>query len=206
MLKADSAVTAVLHDTGTPVLLRNYMPRQDQHRDPTIVQAARATSAAPLFFKPLKAVFQGLEEEYCDAGLGYNNPISLLMDEAAELWQGRQFGCILSIGTGYPKIVGAGPSLVGLLRKTIDIATDAEKIAEDVRKGWDRYSRQLSAVYFRFNVEQGLEDVQLDEYRKFGRVSAMTLHYLSKSRVRKDVDRCAECIKRPTAQSQGTLL
>jgi hypothetical protein len=128
------------------------------------------------------------------------------MDEAAELWQGRRFGCILSIGTGYPKIVGAGPSLVGLLRETIDIATDAEKIAEDVRKGWDRYSRQLSAVYFRFNVEQGLEDVQLDEYRRFGRVSAMTLNYLSKSRVRKDVDRCAECIKRPTAQSQGTLL
>ena len=137
--------------------------------------------------------------------LGYNSPIALLMGGPAEIWQGRQFGCILSIGRGYMKLLCAGPSLVGLLGKTIDIATSAEKIAEDIGKGWEKYSRELSAVYFSFNVEQDMEDIHLDEYRKFGKISAMTSNYLSKSRVQNDVDLCAQFIKYPTAQVQGTL-
>jgi patatin-like phospholipase/acyl hydrolase len=61
-----------------PVLFRTYQSRE-MHLDCKIWEAARATSAAPTFFKRIEI---GREQPFIDGGLGRNNPSRLLLDEA----------------------------------------------------------------------------------------------------------------------------
>lgn len=72
------------------------------HRMP-IWQVARATSAAPTFFEPLKA------EGYMfkDGGLGTNNPASVALQEVTQLHEQKPL-LLLSIGTG--RASGTGDS------------------------------------------------------------------------------------------------
>jgi hypothetical protein len=65
-----------------------------------IWEAARATSAAPSFFKPMTIK----SSTYVDGGLGYNNPAKLALIEAGRIWVGRDV-CLVSIGTGHPSAV-----------------------------------------------------------------------------------------------------
>jgi len=67
---------------GIPVLFRIYQYRGTQAviRTPEgckIWQAARATSAAPTFFKRIKI---GRKQEYIDGGMGCNNPSEVVLD------------------------------------------------------------------------------------------------------------------------------
>ena len=56
-----------------PVFLRSYVNDKDRSLLPDIKiwEAARATSAAPTYFKPLKVG----DYELLDGGLGANNPL-----------------------------------------------------------------------------------------------------------------------------------
>lgn len=47
-------------------------------------QACRATSAAPTFFDSV--AIGPFEEEFVDGGLGKNNPINVLWNEAQDAW------------------------------------------------------------------------------------------------------------------------
>ena len=62
------------HATSMGAHLRTYdNPKcPTEYADWAIWEAARATSAAPTFFKALK---KG-EKSYVDGGLGYNNPVA----------------------------------------------------------------------------------------------------------------------------------
>jgi predicted acylesterase/phospholipase RssA len=51
----------------------------------TIVEACLATSAAPLIFSPLQKDHGGSTELFIDGGLGYNNPVGLLLRESAAI-------------------------------------------------------------------------------------------------------------------------
>ena len=72
-----------------------------------IWEAARATSAAPTFFKRIKIGPSGSGIDYVDAGIGCNNPIKQVMAEAARVFgEEAPVGCIISIGTGQSGSVG----------------------------------------------------------------------------------------------------
>ncbi|KAF0322510.1 patatin-like serine [Colletotrichum asianum] len=61
-------------------------------------KAARCTSAAPMYFKPIS--HNGLDCH--DGGLLYNNPVQRAMNECNSLWGGKaNFDLILSVGSGY---------------------------------------------------------------------------------------------------------
>src|SRR5436190_12860203 len=62
----------------------------------TILEAARATSAAPTYF-PEMHIDGNL---YVDGGIGYNNPSEEAIREARRIWPKREIGCLVSIGTG----------------------------------------------------------------------------------------------------------
>ena len=49
-----------------------------------IWEAARATSAAPTLFKRISIGPKGAEEEFLDGGMGCNNPVLRLIEEAEE--------------------------------------------------------------------------------------------------------------------------
>ncbi|KAG9768788.1 hypothetical protein KCU88_g7080, partial [Aureobasidium melanogenum] len=180
---------------------RSYPVTFDEGHPCTIWQAARATSAASTFFKPVEVA--GVH--WCDAALGFNNPTKLVLAEAARLWsdQRRHFdenkiGVLLSIGTGESKIISLGKrhgSLLGesvhdLSRrlgvdfrvlealKTITTGTNqtAFEMKGDMRQRKVR-NNWASDRYFRFNVDRGLEEVALFEYEKIEEMKANTSEY-----------------------------
>ncbi|KAJ4183356.1 hypothetical protein NW755_009847 [Fusarium falciforme] len=81
-------------------------------REMQLWEAARATSAAPLYFPPFSregnhdATRDGTKQVYLDGGLWHNNPIRIADSEARAIWPNDKHAhpdMILSIGTGYHK-------------------------------------------------------------------------------------------------------
>ena len=57
----------------------------------------------------------------------------------------------------------------------------------------ERY-KNLPGVYHRLNVERGLEDVSLDEWKKLGEVKTHTLAYLNRHEISREVDEIVEIL------------
>ncbi|EIM79527.1 FabD/lysophospholipase-like protein [Stereum hirsutum FP-91666 SS1] len=66
----------------------------------TIIEAARATTAAPTFFKRAVITVDEIKQTYMDGGLVQNNPCDVVLQEANLIFPDRQIAGILSIGTG----------------------------------------------------------------------------------------------------------
>lgn len=96
--------------------------------------------------------------------------------------------CFISIGTGDPGKEAIKDGMIGFLSQTVvDIATETEKTE---KKFIARYAKHFDENrYFRFSVDQGLQNIGLDEYRRKGAIEAATEGYLNhairKSWVRK---------------------
>ncbi|KAJ7841447.1 FabD lysophospholipase-like protein [Mycena leptocephala] len=164
-----------------PVLFRTYNTTNSPAMDCTIWQAGRATSAAPTFFKQIRIGPPGIEEAFVDGGMGQNNPIAALLLEAQVVFPDHQIACIISLGTGQPHTIKIPtPSLLKRLFP-LDVIEAIKGIATDCEK-----QHQLSAhhfdpvphVYFRFNVERGMQDIQLNQWERLGDVAANTRQYL----------------------------
>ena len=165
-----------------------------------IWEAGRATSAAPTFFKRIYIGSEGAKVAYLDAGLGYNNPIQQVLEEAQAVFgSGRQLGCVVSLGTGetdaqdynqpgwFEKIVPF--QLVKSLEK---IATNAAKIAQDYEKKFQNGTH----IYFRLNVHRSVGRMALDEWQKLGNITLLTNNYLKEAAVSREIDRLVNILIR----------
>lgn len=133
-----------------------------------------------------------MQEEFLDAGIGCNNPIQFLLEEAAEAFgPERLVSCIVSIGTGHPKVntykrPGFFQKLIPL--DLVDVlrsmATDTEKAASDMKARF----KDHPTLYHRFNVRKGLENVTLKEWKKLSEVKTQTKAYLEDHDVSQGVD------------------
>jgi len=85
---------------GTPTIFRSYTGEGIRPSKCEIWKAARATSAAPSFFKEMYIDVPRPGVTYVDGGLGHNNPAELALDEAGRIWPDNKSFCLLSIGTG----------------------------------------------------------------------------------------------------------
>jgi len=180
------------HVDNEPRIFRTWEASKFQGYNCTIWEAARATSAAPRFFKRILIGDPGMEEEFVDAGLGCNNPTKQLIQEASqELSSDALVGCIVSIGTGQPKVSGfAKPSAfqrilpLELIEVLKGIATDTEKVARDME---DRF-RMCPGLYHRLNVDRGLDEISLEEWQRLGEVRTHTERYIRQSHVDRSID------------------
>ncbi|KAK0447477.1 FabD/lysophospholipase-like protein [Desarmillaria tabescens] len=184
----------------SPQRFRTYQGLPNQGPDCKIWEAARATTAAPTFFKAIKIIGSGgFGPEYVDAGLGFNNPTKEVRDEAKELFgSNRRVGVFLSIGTGHP-----GPSgfqqpkgiekvfPLEFIRVLQRITTDCESVADELAKEYGG-----NGVYFRLNVLHGAEGVYLDEWKKISEVMAHTASYLRGPEASTQIDRVVACLCR----------
>lgn len=164
----------------------------------TIWEAARATSAASGFFDPISIGKHG--QEYVDAGLGCNNPVDEVWTEAQDIWSSEEddlaalVKCFISIGTGNP---GTNPIENGVFKmfsKTLkDIVTETEKTAEvfaQTHRGLHSDRR-----YFRFNVEQGLQSVGLEEYKREKEIVSATSLYMESQHMQLQTRNCSQAMK-----------
>jgi predicted acylesterase/phospholipase RssA len=180
------------HINRQPRLFRTWSADKSPGYNCTIWEAARATSAAPTFFKRISIGDAGLQEEFIDAGIGCNNPVRYLVEEAGkEFGPERTVSCIVSIGTGKPMVAGfKSPGLfqrvlpLDLIKVLASMATDSETEASTMKARF----QNCSGLYHRLNVERGLEEVSLEEWEKLGEVKSHTMAYLSDSTVSQGID------------------
>jgi predicted acylesterase/phospholipase RssA len=165
---------------GNVTLFRSYECLAHPAPDCTIVQAVRATTARPGLFKSVDINDHGIRLSYIDSGLGCNNPTARMLDEAKLIFPDQHVGCIISVGTGQtqPASIPASGRLERILpnntpKALTSIATDCERTAQEVQVRF----RHTPGVYFRFNVEQGLQDTDMADLKKIPEVAAHARHY-----------------------------
>ena len=155
-----------------------------------IWQVARATSAAPTYFKP--AVIDGLE--YLDGGFGANNHCEEIYHEVRKMNNDAD-SCIkilLSIGTGInnnpSRFSGQGLSrYLNYLNFARRWASNSEKTHE--RMTQIKNDRKVPFDYCRLNVEEGLDLMKLDEWRARGKLKTKAGRWLGQRKSRKSAAR-----------------
>jgi predicted acylesterase/phospholipase RssA len=182
------------------VLFTSYKrpgPTSDLLETTKIWEAARATSAAPSFFDPIKIGKHG--EEFLDGGTGANNPVRILWDEAQEIFLNKRqrpedyLKCLVSIGTGTPSLKPFGSCLLAVGKTLKSIATDTERTAVSFERGHPQLAR--GRKYFRFNVTRGLENIGLDEAAKMPAIAAATRVYLDHPSVKWEMEHCGRYLR-----------
>lgn len=174
---------------GGPRLFRTYKVRKNRTYNCTIWEASRATSAAPTYFDPISIGDEGEQEKFVDGGLGYNNPIEQVLEEARYNFPRRKVACVVSIGTGIARAIkfpdSPKTSPLNLINALKVMATDSDTTAERVQ----RQFRDLKETYFRFNVDRGLDDIKLEEWQHLGDVRTYTTGYLEQEEISSNIDK-----------------
>jgi predicted acylesterase/phospholipase RssA len=162
----------------------------------TICEAALATSAATTLFDPVSIG----DRSFADGGLGSNNPVDEVEGEASNIWCSETgdlkplVKCFISIGTGNPGKKKFKKSMVKFLSETVvQIATETENTEKKFIARWAKHFDEKR--YFRFNVEQGLQNIGLDEYNKKGAMEAATEGYITHTAQYFRVRDCIENMK-----------
>ena len=145
-------------------------------------KVARATSAAPLYFRAQEIK----KEAFIDGGMGCNNPSEFIYSEIRAV-HGKRPYLILSIGTGTKaKSVAQANHTPGVVARARnrkhkffnntrgvwtavqglpDIATDSEKTHDALENAIEVLrAANDNVVYFRFNVPGLASDVEFDEW------------------------------------------
>ena len=177
-------------DTATAFRLRSYHSSWEPGTGCTIWQAARATTAAPLYFPSIR--FGRPPRNYVDGGITHNNnPVRALLDEAKKVWgPSRRTRCIVSIGTGVPALHSTGKTGKSIIESLTHIATDTQDTAKSFAWDMDHIPSSAEAIaYFRFNVDQGLQNVKLEEWESFDALTGATDEYLNTRR--SEIEKCA---------------
>ena len=119
------------------------------------MEAARATSAAPTLFEQIIIV----SELYVDRGLDSNN--------LSRCSKRPRLGSLVVLWGGQSGIQRFLP--LAVIKSIEQIATDSEQSAQEIGRRFQR----TADLYFRFDVEQGLQDVGLADW---GRLDVVTTH------------------------------
>jgi predicted acylesterase/phospholipase RssA len=183
-------------DTRSRRLFRTY--EHDGIKDDCeIWEAARATSAAPKFFKRAEIITKsGVKETFVDGGFGWNNPAMELCEEARIMFPNRKIDCIISIGTGtqpdseipQPKWWQTRVALY-VIPTVVRIATDCDKNHVHMSRNF----RHIPNTYFRFDVD-GMGQVGLEEWKLLGNIKGKTMAYLQKEDINERVDRAVDAL------------
>ena len=139
-------VCTTAYDSKEAELLRSYKSKKEDNITCTIVQAARATSAAPLFFDPIE--IDGIR--FSDGGLRNNNPIKVVRTELREEFPDHPAGCIVSIGTGVHRTQSMGRSLVAIAKACATIALNVEAAHQEFKANECGAQGPFRDIYFRF--------------------------------------------------------
>jgi hypothetical protein len=179
--------------------LRTYGTDEACPFDGKIWEAARATSAAPTFFAPVRVA--GVK--YGDGGTGWNNPTREAINEARVIWPNLDIGCLISIGTGEDlplqlveaenlpttniwqrflnPVNPATAFMIEVAKYCKDALTNCKTVHDDILQNQDR--DDIRGRYFRFNTP-GMGIISLDEWRKLSDMIALTETYMESPTVR----------------------
>lgn len=219
---------STLADKGETVLFRSYEPPADvipttrdvrdaDFSDITIIEAARATSAAPTYLpemvitrpvppKPEPVVFR-----FWDGGLLNNNPIDQVwdarLDLASDITETPVVSCVVSIGTSWStpqsKPGGFVSRFVNTLSQTVSFATNTEAKHRDFERRNKRRNVRLPenerTAYFHFNAPTGDQVFGLDDWQSMPKLKELTSQYLADPETKDKITECAQVLARSVA-------
>ncbi|KAL2104754.1 hypothetical protein VUR80DRAFT_9714 [Thermomyces stellatus] len=198
-------------DVNTPTLFRSYKRTgsngtRDEGTgdspDCEIWEAARATTAAPRYFAPAQITVDGKVQYFVDGALKWNNPASLVLEEAeSHFGRHRTLGCLVSLGTGLrPSPLkekgrgGLGKSwsiseMVGLASTLI---TEPEGVHNTIR---DRLKGHMDS-YFRFTVPHvsGQARIKIHQYKRMMSLCQATEEYLKEKETSDQLDKLVDVL------------
>jgi hypothetical protein len=149
----------------------------------TIWEAARATSAAPTFFEAADiSIRPGITERFVDGAMGHNNPVQELYAEAKNVFPHVDVDCIISLGTGSSARGELSRPRLWERKIPTNVIDALKHITVNCQKSHEAMLEQFKDkpdVYFRFNVDAGLEKIGLGEWERLGDVRSITLDYLA---------------------------
>lgn len=186
-------------EISKPDVLRNYEsfhPTAENYNC-NIWEAASATAAAPMYFKSVQLIETG--ERWCDGGLRRNNPINEALSELTRErdWKNKRIGCVLSLGTGVAKSAPISSNLASVLKAAVAIMTDSDDIARVFASSELGIELFRTHRYFRFSLPQGMQDLQLDDWKETEKMRALTADYLSHMGNGDLLTRCAKSLLDP---------
>lgn len=194
-----SFVAATRAQTVQPVLLRSYttwLASDENYESCCIWEAARATSAAPLFFEPTRLSGGATGgATFVDGALHLNNPITEVVREAESLWPGTKLKSIVSIGTGWIDPKGLDISQLrchNIIKTCIDLALNSHNEAQKFVRSNTGKELADAGIYYRFDVDRGIDTVELDQWQKLDDVDAFTQAYLARNG--SELERCARSL------------
>ncbi|KAF7523920.1 hypothetical protein G7054_g11595 [Neopestalotiopsis clavispora] len=157
-----------------------------------IWEAARATSAAPLLFKPMILERPGVAQTMYDGALTDNNPIQKLMNECNRLDKDRKIGCVVSLGTGTKASKGlkGRDHVVKLMKLLAQQAINCDDKHLSFIESPEGQRLENEQRYFRFSVEKNLDEVEPDQWEEFDAIQEYVNHYLTLNRLR--IENCAK--------------
>lgn len=183
---------------GVPCIFRSYDAVSNQGPNCTIWQALRATTAHPDLFKSVEISELNIHESFVDGGLGCNNPLPHVLAEAKALYPGRKISTIVSIGTGHAHTIHIPEThcFERLLPTSVvdamkNMATDSEQVAHEMGLRF----QGIKEVYFRFSVNQGMQNVAVSGWENLGAVNAHTRAYMEEVQCKKALDEAARSLQ-----------
>ena len=158
-----------------------------------IWEAARATSAAPLYFDA--ALVDG--KKYWDGALTHNNPILQVWDEKLLQHGNDPVSCVDSLGTGNPLHRSQSndnpEGNLQIAKDTIKMITDTES----KHKEFETKARHEKVKYHRLNPVIGVEDIGLADFAKLDLVERYTREYLQRPEIEQIIKDCAARLVSP---------
>jgi uncharacterized protein len=131
-------------------------------------QVARATSAAPTYFEPVRIAMQDRRDYYAliDGGVYANNPAMCAYVEARGLYQDADDFLVVSLGTGgltrrLPYDDATGWGLVGWARPLLSVVFDGVSSTVDYQLNVLLNREEAQPRYYRFQarLDEGSDDM-----------------------------------------------
>ncbi|KAF5693953.1 calcium-independent phospholipase [Fusarium denticulatum] len=171
--------------------IRSYEPLDQQTNAPAerfkIWEAARATSAAPMYFPHIEA--GGVS--YFDGGLESNNPVIEVIEEAKQEFPDDKISTVISVGTGAYQASDASAGLTGFMNYMINMATSTEKHHRAVLED-PRFADIRKEGYFRLNGTLELGAIDLAAVERMDEIECLAEAYLSSNEGQQQIGMCAE--------------
>ncbi|KAG9106645.1 hypothetical protein FRC07_008765 [Ceratobasidium sp. 392] len=149
-----------------------------------------------------------ITETLVGGDIGCSNPTPHVLAEVSALYPEGHVASIVCIGAGHARTIAIPKS--NLLHRIMpmnvlvamkDVATDSERIAQEMTVRF----QDTSNVYFRFNVNQGMQNARMSHWQRKSEVVAHTRAYMQKAEVTGQMDEAARAIvaRRETLRAES---
>ncbi|CAE7174090.1 unnamed protein product [Rhizoctonia solani] len=192
-------------NAGLPVMFRSYTATTNPGPDCTIWEALHATMAHPDLFKSIEIADSGISQSFVGGELGCSNPLAHVLNEVSRIYPDRQIASVVSIGAGHARTIQVPiPSRWHRTQDVMvmkDMATDSERVAEEMTLRF----RGMRGVYFRFNVDQGMQNMKDGSWERLDEAMQHTKAYLRKGETNQKLEEASCTHLQPASTTAGEV-